>query len=347
MLLWIEGHDSYGTTPGNVVDGFSEVYPDNANLATIAVQAGRLAQNSTEVRSSSGNSYYTTPNLGNMATVIVGTAFKPAFALTTNIICELREDDNGTQGMNVLLNSTGTLSVRRGTTVLATTAAIMSVDVWHYIEFKVTVHDTTGAYELKVNGVSQLSATSVDTKAGATNNYANRVRFYGVSGVLAGRGHWYDDQYIADATGSINNDFLGDRRVQTIFPNVDGDQTDFSLSTGTDSFALVDDNPLDDDSTYVESSTSGHRDLYQFENLVAAQTVNGVQQHAIARKTDVTNFDIQLVVKSATTVSEGSNQTVGSTTYGDFQRVVEQNPDTSSAWTLTTINAAQFGYDVG
>ncbi len=349
MLLWIEGFDAYGTSLGSAVDGVEEVYANNGALSAALVREGRLDGYAIELRSSSGSTHISTPNLGNISTIVIGFAFKPLVDLANRVIVSLREDDDATQGLNLFLNNTGTVSVRLNTTVLATTgAAVIAADVWHYIEFKVTVHNSTGSYDFKINGVSQLSASGIDTRAGTTNDYCNRVRLVGDDTESAGQGHVFDDWYICDTTGSVNNDFLGDRRVQTIFPSANGDSGNFATSDGGGSgYALVDDNPIDDDSTYVESSTSGHRDLYQFGNIVSADAINGIMQFVTARKTDVTNFNIELIVKSDSTISEGSAQSVGSTSYASFQRLLEQNPSISGAWTLTAINAAQFGYDVG
>jgi len=163
----------------------------------------------------------------------------------------------------------------------------------------------------------------------------------------AGTGHFYDDFYVCDATGSVNNNFLGDRRVITIFPNADTADEDFALSTGSDSFALLDDNGLDDDTTYVESATVTDRDLFDFESIGSLANINGIQHTAIARKTDVTNFDMDLVTKSGGTTDVAASQTVGSTSYDSFFRIQEEDPDTTDPWTGSGVDAAQFGFDVG
>lgn len=343
-LKFIDGFEQYGTS-GSAPSGLEEVWPANNNPVNFRVRAGRIAGDSLELVVSSGIGSMTSQNLGNMATVIVGVAVNVQNALTNIPLIDLREDDNATSGMNVFMNNTGTLSVRRGTTVLATSGVVMVLNTWTYIEFKVTVAET-GAYELRVNGVLLLDDVSEDTRAGATNDYANRVRLGGPVG-SAGSGIFYDDLYVCDATGAVNNDFLGDRRVITIFPDADTADEDFTASAGTDNFDLVNDNGLDDDTTYVESSNPTDRDLYDFENVGALTTINGIQHNVIARKTDVANFDLDLVTKSGATTDVAASQAVGSTSYGHFFRVQEDDPNTTDPWTGTNLDAAQFGFDVG
>lgn len=343
-LKWIDGFEQYGANDA-APSGIEEVYPSNNGVVNFFNRAGRLTGAAMQLRISSGTAFMTTQNLGNMATVIVGFAYMPMASLNAGVVVELREDDNATQGINVRLNADGTLTVLRGVTTIASTAAVITADVWHYIELKVTVAEA-GAYELRVNGTNVLSNGSVDTRAGTTNNYANRVRWAGPSGATT-IGNKIDDAYICDATGTVNNDFLGDRKVLTIFPTADTADEDFATSAGTDSFELVNDDGLDDDSTYVESATSTDRDLFDFGNVGGLATINGIQHNVIARKTDVTNFDIDLVTKSGATTDVAASQTVGSTSYGHFFRVQEDDPNTTDPWTGTNLDAAQFGFDVG
>jgi hypothetical protein len=348
-LLWTDGFDAYGTTVGNTVVGTIQMYGGNENAANFSVRAGRIAQKSIELRSSSGNCSLSTPSLGNIATAVVGFAFQAAFARTNTLIVVFREDGDSTQGMNLLLNTDGSIAVRRNTTTLFTTAAnVIVADAWHYIEFKVTVHSSAGAYELKVDGVSLTSASGVNTRGGATNNYFNTIRLQGVSGVVAGRGHWFDDFYICDSSGAVNNDFLGDRRVITIFPDSAGDTTQFTPDSGSN-YARVNEqtNGYDSDTSYVEDATTGHRDIYNFDAIANLAVVNGIQQNVICRKTDATDFTIKLTSKTGATVSVGSGINVGSTSYLGKTRIQETDPDTVSAWTDTGLSAAQFGYDVG
>lgn len=345
-IKWIEGFDAYGTTDNALGAGYDEVWTGaNVNLNQMWVAPGRLSGKAILM----GNqATLTTPNLGNISTWFIGFAFLEKASMATDLIVSLREDDDTTLGMNLVLNSDGTIAIRRGTTTLATTAALISHSIWYNIEFRVVVHNTTGEYELKVNGVSVASATGVDTRAGATNDYANRFRLSGRSALGNGTGHTFDDVRINDSAGSApNNTWLGDRKVITLFPTAEGDSSDFTPSAGTDNSAMVDDNGLDDDSTYVESSTTNHRDLYAVTDLSNVTEINAIQHNVICRKTDVTDFTIELVTKSGATTDVAAGETVGSTSYLNKYRIQETDPDTSSAWTDSGIDAAQFGYEVG
>ena len=93
-------------------------------------------------------------------------------------------------------------------------------DGWHYLEFKVLVHDTLGTYEVKLDEETILSATGVDTKN--ANAEANEIKHIHIQGIeVVNNATFIDDLYVCDTTGTNNNDFLGDIEVTTIFPKAD------------------------------------------------------------------------------------------------------------------------------
>lgn len=337
-LKWVEGWDQYGTTVTATAVGLQARYPVATVAANPIVRAGRLFGQSISNSNGVSNTKLMTPNLGNMATVIVGSAFYFDNDFSDRLIV-LWEDDGATEGFNVRLTSSGTLQAYRGNSLLATSGAVISEDTWYYLEMKVTVANS-GSYEIRVNGVNVLSG-SADTRAGATNDYANRVEFY----IRINNNTFIDDTYICDASGSDNNDFLGDSRVETLYPTADGSSSDFTPSTGMDNYAMVDDESggLDSDSTYVESSTTNHRDTYTFTDLTTINLIRGIQFTAIARKTDVTDYDLEPVLDTTAQAAV----TVNDTNYAQFSQIYENNPDTAAAWLDSEINGSEFGYEVG
>jgi hypothetical protein len=66
-----------------------------------------------------------------------------------------------------------------------------------------------------VNGITEVSITG-QTFAASTANRVN-IHYDFFSHV-----NTYDDYYICDGTGSVNNDFLGDMRVETSLVNAVG-----------------------------------------------------------------------------------------------------------------------------
>lgn len=343
-LLWIEGFEGIGSTDGAAPAPSGILarkyaymaYPDSYML----LRAGRVAGYSLEC--TAGWPDIRTPALTTNATMVVGFGYYFT-ASFTNVIISLY--DGVQRGMNVRMVSGGELAVYRDATLLATTSGLgLLLNTWYWIEFKVVCNDTTGSYELRVGEVNKLSASGVDTKAG-TNAYHTTFQMVGAqTGICR-----FDDIYILDGSGSINNDFLGNQKVVGLFPNGDvGGYTDFTLSTGTDHYAVVDENPINDNTDYAESATTGHKDLYDYPVLTGTGSViSGVQINTMVRETDANTFSLKTLIKSGATEDEGSAEVIGSTSYKNLKRISETDPATAAAWTVSGINAAQFGIKVG
>jgi hypothetical protein len=269
----------------------------------------------------------------------VGVAFQCVVAADERPIAIL---DSGTVQIDVRRdNSTGYLSVTRNGTVLATGATATSLGLWYYLELQATINSTTGSYTLRINGVTELTATNVNTQA-TGNASANQVRI-SAGGNYGAFYSWFDDVYICDGMGSVNNTFLGDVRIQALLPTSDGANHAWTPSSGSDHYPLVNEVPPDGDTSYVGSSTVGQVDEYGMTTIaVSTGTVAGVQTLLYARKDDAGTRTIAPVVREGGTDYVGTAVSLG-TSYAYFPQIYEQDPATSAAWTIAGIGADSFG----
>lgn len=253
--------------------------------------------------------------------------------------------DGGSDQMRLNINSSHQIQVQRGDgTTLATASPTLSIGVYYYIEFKVTFHGSTGAYELRIGEANVASGSGVDTTTTA-NNSANRISFQSNTN----NGFRVDDLYVCDTSGSApTNDFLGDVRIESIFPNGNGNSSQFDGSDGnsTDNYLLVDDTTdPDDDTTYVQSPDVGDKDTYAYGNVTpTAGTVYGVQQIPYARKTDAGTRSIVSVSRLSGTEVDSATKTL-TTSYAYYPDISEAKPG-GGVWTISDVNSAEFGYKV-
>lgn len=223
------------------------------------------------------------------------------------------------------------------------------INHWHwsfYLEVKVYVANSPdGFIEVRVNGEPFWLKENIDTMLYL--GLIDRVRLYswGPSGVGTGEGTYLDDIYICQGTGI---DFLGPVRVLHLVPNSDGDDEQWELSGGSDSFALVDeDEPVDDDTEYIHDSVSGQRTLFTYEDAPSGMgdNIKGVQLSTSPR-VDNGALDLVQQVKSGGTLYPRVAQNISSGTFTQIQDLMETDPDTGLAWTEAGLNAAQFGVEV-
>lgn len=338
-LLWIEGFEGFGTSTGVAPVGLDRKYNLKGNVNIMDVEAGRTGGLCIELLSGS-TVFFQTFALTTNNTLIVGFGVKfPAFTGAKLLALY----DGVTEGINLRLKADGEFEVYRITTLLGTTTgASIGEGNWGHIELKVVTHDTTGSVQLKVNGVTKLNLTGIDTQP-STNAYHNMVRFMGSS-----QNPNVDDIYVLDSTGTVNNDFLGNMKVLGILPTAEGDTINFTPTSGTNNALMVDENPTDDDTSYVEASGVGSKDLYQYADVSGVgDLIAGVQINTDVRETDATTFNLITVVKSGVTESDNAASPIGSLNYVTKTRIVETDPDTVAAWTAAGVNAAQFGVKIG
>jgi hypothetical protein len=272
------------------------------------------------------------------------TAFRPQ-ALTSRSL--IRFWDGGTQHVDIRMDGMGRLVATRGdgAQIGSPSANALTVGVYYSLGVRCVIDDASGIIEARINGSSTgwLNMSSVDTRNGG-NPTANNFDWCIGS---AGGDLYYDDTLINDAVSSGTGDlvsFPGDVRVECLYPTGAGSSTDFTPSTGSN-WQNVDDPQTDGDSTYNESATVGHRDMFQMGNLVTGTgTVLGLQACAIARKTDSNTRTIALSVRLGTTNYNSPAFSV-SNTYSGFTYMWTLDP-TNNQWTIANVNAAEGGYTV-
>jgi len=346
MLLWLDSFDSYGTSNGSFPTGLDVVYSGLASQTnTILIDGRTPGGKAVAIGHNTTARFIETPSLQNGASWIIGFAYRPGVSFDSTDTVILSIMDSGSQQVTLNITASGQLQLRRGAvngTTLGTSTATLSTSSWHYVELKVTIGNS-GSYEVRLNGVNILSG-SADTQNTA-NAQAQTVRFYGATDSSADIRWAYDDLYIANSdSGDEVSDFMGSRVVHCVFVSGAGDSTQFTPSTGSN-YQCVDENPHDGDSTYVESGTVGHRDLYTVSGVTLTD-IKGVMISSMVRETDGTPFNIKMPVKIDGTVYNDSGQPIGSTSYVSRHRVLGRNPDTNAAWTASDINSTQFGTEV-
>lgn len=278
----------------------------------------------------------------NYTTLICG------FAVKTNVLdgsTMFGFYDGGTNQIDLLMGTN--LAIRRNGTTLATGATVLSTGVFYYVELKVTFDNSAGSYELRINGVTELSASGIDT-TGSANNFANRIAL--LNSANSTTAHDFDDLYLCDTTGSApNNTFLGDVRVEALFPNGNGNSSQFTGSDGDqiDNYLLVDDTTApDEDSTYVADGTVTDKDTYAFTDPTPTTgTIFGVQLTHYSRKTDAGTRSLRSLARlSGTETDNGADQPL-STSYAFYTDMRETKPG-GGAWSVSDVASAEFGMKV-
>ena len=337
-LLIFDGFDHYGVSASPA----SGVWAENNNVLTVAAPV-RTGTHS--IDAISNGTYIVTKPLVTSGGAIVGFAFYLSGAITVGTdILQIREGT--TVHMAVALTTGNLFIVKRGTTTLLTGTTVIVSGAWYHIALKTVIHDTTGSYELRVDNVTELSQSGIDTRNAGTGIW-DRVLLQGTSS----GDNFFDDFYVCDMSGSApRNDFLGAVKVETIYPQTDavavGSNAGLTPSTGTDHGALVDET-TPNTTDYNSASVVGLKDTYQYPAMTLTGTVYGVQTKMLAAKSDTAPRQVCPVVRMAGVDTDGTNVTL-STTFVYYDQVWAQNPNAGSPieWTTGDIASIQAGMKI-
>ena len=337
-LLRAESWDHF-TSQAMIAEKHSTVV---GSAQSIAAAAGR---NGTSALLLSNCNSWVTEAVNNLATVIIGVAHKSSGS-DVNDKPFLRFMDNATCHVELKKRTDGKIAAYRGDgTLLAVGTATLGATM-RYIEAKVTINNTTGRVIVKVDGATDIDTGGggVDTQNGGNAYVTSIVLGTGDATSLTSFSMWFDDLVIADTAGSVNNDFLGDVRVEAIYATGTGNSAQFTPSAGAN-WENVDDNPPDDDVTYNKSSTAGHKDTFAFGNLSSSTgTVLAVCPTLRMRKEDAGARQMRAVCRLAAVETESAD-IAPQTQYDFYQSVFETKPG-GGAWTPTDVDGAEFGYKI-
>lgn len=329
-VVFMDGFDYY-----NDVTGMAQIYQESPNNGFQGTATGRIGGRSWNSVTNGGIKRYLDAAIG------------PTWGVATAIYfgggdCTVCSGfDTGTN--QIALNwsaTTRVLSVSRNGTTIATGTRVMPVGQWFHVEMKVFMHSSTGTVEVRINGITDINATGLNTMA-TGNNTVNRIS-WGITGQAGGNFN-IDDIVVWDTSGSINTDFLGDCRIQTLFPTGAGTTTNFTPSTGSN-WQNVDDNPYNDDTDYNSTATTSNKDTFATGDLSSTSgAVKAVQSIIRFRKDDAGSHAIRRVIRSSSTDYEGADVSV-SNSYVWNREIIEADPATSAAWLISAVNAAEIGY---
>lgn len=302
--------------------------------------------------SDSNCEFWLAKSLDSQPTWIVGLAVRwGGFTSPAGLIAL---NDGGTAGggntqLSLYPNTSRGLDLYRGdgiTFLGGTESGILVASTWYYIELKATI-DNAGTAAVRINGASALTFSG-DTQA--TGNASASAVLLGGDRTQSGT-TIFDDVYMCDGTGgSPYNDFLGDIRVETLYPNGNGATSNFTGSDGnsTDNYLLVDEaGGHDGDTTYVESGTINDKDTYAYTNLTnSTGTVYAVQPILEARKTDAGSRSVKSVARlGGGTEEDAASASALATGYSLYSDIRTTKPGGGS-WSISDVNGSEFGIKV-
>jgi len=247
----------------------------------------------------------------------------------------------GTQVVGLYLDTSGKLNFTVGGSIVATGIYPFVDSYWHLIDMHIAI-GTSGSLQCKLDGVMDM-----DYSGNTRGNSETQVdRVYFDSGFHLGfyPTHYFDDIAMNDLNGSDDNTWCGDGHVELLRPNAEGSLDEWTPSSGSVHYAMVDDFPPNGDTDYVGTILPNKQELF---NLSAFDDTNKLVRRVYsemrARDMSAVGQVLKLGVKTSGSTYLCAADRVLTYNYlcvkGDEMLV---NPATGSAWDKTALDALQF-----
>ena len=272
----------------------------------------------------------------------VGPIYQGAAMMVTNINgggkpCSFRQGGNIVCSLNI--NSDGSVNIRSSGGFSSPNSApnLVQNNTYAYFELSCSLSGNVVTATARVNGFVVL--TGVTYSVGGSTNF-DSVYPEGPGGGATG---YIDDLYICDGTGGVNNGFLGAVRIYSGTPVADSTPLDWTTSTGTTHYVLVNEIPPDNGTTFVSDNVVGDQD--QYLHATGSPPVGDkilAVQHCI---------DLNLAESGSRQVSSCINGTPHgaatiTTTFHIYTQPYDVNPVTGTSWKIADFATLPIGVDV-
>jgi len=241
--------------------------------------------------------------------------------------------DVATAQINVVINTDGTLAVRRGATVICgpTTAPnIVAPNSFYHIGVKTKIDPSAGTVDLYLNSNNVASATGVNTRNTANTSW-NGV-WYGGSSTGTVSGFKMDDIYVCDGTGPAPyNAFLGDCSATIVYQTADGNYLVWTPTPSGAHWSTLDEATPNDDTDYIEGVTTGDKDSWQF-TLPSGRTILAVSDEQYIKQTAAGTRTSKEFFRSGGVDYEFATADSPTTSYLSFPHIRTTNPATGLPW---------------
>ncbi len=330
-IVWIDGFDHY--TAAQSIRKYS--------AAISAMGTGRFTGQTANYTSNvNSEKVFTTTS----SAWRVGFAVKINSTTTAIQIFKLRDGAN--EQVDIGTSLTRQLRITRNGTQLGVSTQTLNISQWYYVEWYVVISDSISSNQCyaKLDGADAINMTAgTDTRNTATTADRFAISGQGSNNIEI------DDLVVSMMDTTTSPTFLGDLRVQTLFPNADGNYSQFVGSDGnsTNNYQLVDDTTTVNDADYSGSSTVSNKDSYNIENLTFTPgSIKAAKITSCMRRDDAGAKTGRVFFRTGGSDYESGDITPASSGFVFEGYIAELNPGTASAWTASDINALEIGIKV-
>lgn len=217
-----------------------------------------------------------------------------------------------------------------------TAGPVLVANAWQHVEILVDFSTTVGGVEVRVEGVTVLTASAINTGAGCAQ-VASDIDETSFS-------IYQRDLICYNGLGTENNNFLGAVKIVTL--TVTGDEAlNWTPSTGATGFAILDNVPPNDAQYISAGDPPPSPYAGTLSNVpIDTTTIKALQTVVRAAKVDGGDGNLQVSLLSGASTGTGADRPI-TTAFTYWFDVFELDPATGAAWTPVGADAARVQLD--
>jgi hypothetical protein len=224
-------------------------------------------------------------------------------------------------------------------TLLDRSIPVIGTGGYHSVEIYALIGNA-GAFEVRVDEVTRLNRTGVDTQktanAEASQWAIGQLDLTETTDVID-----FADCYANDTTddGSGCNTFVGDAKCGLIMVDADTAQADFALSSGATGYSLINEIPPVDASYITTTATAARSDFALAAPPANLTEILTARPFIRAWKDDAGSCLVAPNIRSGGSAGTVTAQPI-TTAPAYYDSNVPQDPDVSAPWALASLSAA-------
>lgn len=228
--------------------------------------------------------------------------------------------------------------------LLGTGSINVASTTWTLIEIHLIASTTTGGTcEIKVNGASALSVSSVRTAqtTASYNEIGIGLRTFNSSSTRTDY-HAIDDLRINDTSGSVNNSWPGDESIIVLTVSATGTSVGGGVTSSSGGAINTDVDDIPPNTTdYVTAAASGDGNTFGLTDPTGVASCSAVNVIAYMQNPSG-GSNVYLRTKTGAGTSDGSSTAI-TTSWAYYNRLMETDPADSAAWSQAKLAALEAG----
>lgn len=248
--------------------------------------------------------------------------------------------------LNSNLSIISTSDTINGSLVGSAASTSFPVNTWMYVEVVLNISGSTASVQVYQENIQVINIPSLNWYGSGNGVFGIEQIQFGKStyGLINNRQQFFDHVYMT--TGER----LGPTEIRSLLPSSDTAQKQWTPSTGTTNFNMVNETSSPSMTTLVSAATANLKDYYNVSGMMVkdqGSSIAGIQHYFFGRSTASNTESIKTNIKIGSTEDGAavSMAPFGANTLLYRRSVVTINPNTSLPWTYSDLNSIQLGIE--